>query len=235
VHSTVKSRQLIAAGTVATEHRNKIRVVLVDDHPQVREGLAKLIASQPDLLVVGEAGTDQEATTMVAAVAADVALVDVSMPGMSGVKLTEVILSIVPTLRVIGVTRHNDRAFVAGMLAAGAWGYVLKQSPSDELLRAIRAVAGGQRFIDPTVQGEGTTGNRVSGVGSETTGAHEPLTALEEQVMRLVAAAHSNQDIAARLNLPAGDVAALKSSSMKKAGLVSRLQVILYAEARGWE
>jgi DNA-binding NarL/FixJ family response regulator len=213
---------------------NEARVLLVDDHPLVRDALKTLIDSEPDLRVVAEASSEEEAVGIVALVPADIALVDVSLPGSGGVKLTERILWMVPTLRVIGVTRHTERAFVAKMLGAGASGYVLKQSASSVLLRAIRLVVAGGRFIDPALQ-EGVEVNSGHTRRGDFTDAGEPLSALEEQVLRLVAKAHSNAEIAERLAIPIGDVATLKSGGMKKAGLFSRLHVIAYAESRGWQ
>jgi len=214
------------------QHAVAARVLLIDDHPLVREGLKTLIDSQPDLRVVGEASSEEEAVRIVASVSAEIALVDVSLPGRGGVSVTERIVSIAPTIRVIGVTRHTDPAIVSKMLGAGAWGYVLKQSASSELLRAIRLVAAGERFVDPALQREGRSERQT--VRSELTGAGD-LTSLEEQVLRLIAQAQSNQEIARRLALPVGEVAELKSSGMKKAGLVSRLHVIAYVQSRGWQ
>jgi DNA-binding NarL/FixJ family response regulator len=134
-------------------HDGKVRVLVVDNHPLVRDGLRALVDSQADLHVVGAAANAEEAARLVAEVSADIVLVEISLPGMGGVKLTEAILASTPSLRVIAVTRHTDQAFVAGMLGAGASGYVLKQSRSSELLDAIRAVAAGHRFVDPAVQG----------------------------------------------------------------------------------
>jgi DNA-binding NarL/FixJ family response regulator len=199
-----------------------------------RDGLKTLIDSQPDLRVVGEASSEEEAVRIVAAVSAEIALVDVSLRQSSGVKVTTSMMSMVPTIRVIGVTRHTDRTFVAKMLGAGAWGYVLKQSPSSELLRAIRTVAGGDRFVDPSLQREVEVGSSRTR-GNELTARGEPLTSIEEQVLRLVAQACSNEEIAKRLSIPVTAVAEWKSSGMAKAGLNSRLQVIAYAQLRGWQ
>ncbi len=215
------------------EHAVAARVLLIDDHPLVREGLKTLIDSQPDLRVVGEASSEDEAVRIVAAVSAEIALVDVSLPGRGGVSVTERIVSIAPTIRVIGVTRHTDPAIVSKMLGAGAWGYVLKQSASSQLLRAIRLVAAGERFVDPALQREGTVEN--SQTARRELAAAGDLTSLEEQVLRLIAEAQSNQEIARRLALPVSEVAELKSSGMKKAGLISRLHVIAYVQSRGWQ
>jgi DNA-binding NarL/FixJ family response regulator len=215
------------------QHPVAARVLLVDDHPLVRAGLKTLIESQPDLLVVGEAASEEEALRIVRSVSAEVALVDVSLPGSGGARVTERLVSAVPAIRVIAVTRHTDEAFVAGMIGAGAWGYVLKQSASSELLRAIRLVAAGHRFIDPALQRTAEPASSHAG-GHEFRSADAPLTSLEEQVLRLIAEAHSNQDIAGRLGIRISEVAELKSTAMKKAGLISRMHVIAYAQSRGW-
>jgi two-component system response regulator NreC len=215
------------------ENAVSTRVLLVDDHPLVRDGLKTLIDSESDLLVVGEASSEEEAVRLVTEVAAEIALVDVSLPGRGGIKLTERILSIVPLMRVIAVTRHTDQAFVEKMLGTGAWGYVLKQSASSELLRAIRVVAAGNRFIDPALQQDGDS-DPGQMRRHEFSAAGEPLSELQELVLRLVAQAQSNQEIADCLSLPLGDVVELKASGMRRAGLISRMDVLAYAQSRGW-
>ena len=129
----------------------KLGIVLADDHALVREGLKRLIEDQDDLEVVGEAKNGTEAVRLVAELRPSILLVDLSMPDLSGVEVTRAVRAGTPGTRVIGVTRHRDALSVAAMFAAGAAGYVLKQSSSGELLRAIRTVAAGTDFIDATL------------------------------------------------------------------------------------
>jgi DNA-binding NarL/FixJ family response regulator len=209
----------------------KLRILLADDHPLVREALKALLNREEDLLVVGDAGDGPQALALVRSISPYIALCDVSMPGWDGVTLANRLLEARPDVRVIAFTRHTDHAFVKKMMDAGAWGYVLKQSPPAELLRAIRAVASGERYIDATIRMGSDTGAMLP---APTYDLNRRLTSQEERVLRLVASAYSNQEIAGRLCLEASVVAALKSTAMNKAGLTSRLQVIAYAESRGW-
>jgi DNA-binding NarL/FixJ family response regulator len=127
---------------------NKVRIVLADDHQLVLAGLRGIIDNQDDMQVVAETTNGNDAVRLVVELRPAILLVDVSMPGMTGVDVTRAVRAAAPEARVIGVTRHRESKFVAAMFAAGAAGYVLKQSPSAELLRAIRMVTGGTDFID---------------------------------------------------------------------------------------
>jgi DNA-binding NarL/FixJ family response regulator len=131
-----------------TETSPTLRILVVDDHPQVRDAVTRTIETETDMQVVGEAADGPAAMRLCDAVHPTVALVDVSMPGWSGVKLTELITRTYPQVKVIAFTRHREEAFVDAMLQAGAAGYVLKHSPIEELTRAVRAVAAGARYID---------------------------------------------------------------------------------------
>src|SRR5215471_12196249 len=125
-----------------------IRVFLVDDHETVRDGLRLLVDSQPDMEVVGEAGDGRTAVEKIASNSVDVAVLDLTMPGMSGLSTAHALKGM-DNVSVVALTRHDDDAFVQELTAAGAAGYVLKQSPSAELLHAIRTVASGGRHLDP--------------------------------------------------------------------------------------
>ena len=131
----------------------KLRILIVDDHALVREGLKRLIHEQPDMLVVGEAGDGHEALRVAEECLPDVALVDIWMPGLDGARITQMITDACPQVKVIALTRHDDGGFVRKLLEAGATGYVLKQSALSELTRAVRAVAAGQQFVDASIRG----------------------------------------------------------------------------------
>jgi DNA-binding NarL/FixJ family response regulator len=209
-------------------------VLLADDHLLVRDGLKRVVNEQPDMDVIAEAGEGREAGRLAQNHAPDIALLDVSMPGWAGVTLAQEMTRTCPQVRIIAVTRHDDEGFLTRMLNAGAHGYVLKQSPSAELVRAIRAVAQGQQHIDSAVR------RHVSEPPPPTlhnidAAVSEPLTSLEEDVLRLVAATCSNQGIAELLTLPVEEVASLKRIAMRKTGLVTRLQVISFARSLGWD
>jgi DNA-binding NarL/FixJ family response regulator len=207
-------------------------VLVADDHRLVREGLVRLIDEQHDLMVVGEASNGSEALALARSAAPDVVLVDVSMSG-GGVQLTEALAANGGPLKIIALTRHTDSAIVRKMFAAGASGYVLKQSVSDELIRGIRTVGAGKRFVDPALAGD-VDGAEVPPEARYDAAAAAELSPLEELVLQLVAAACSNKEIAERLSTRAGDVVSLKTSAMRKTGLTDRVQVMAYARSRGW-
>lgn len=210
------------------------RVLLVDDHVLVRDGLKRVVNDQPDMEVVAEAGEGREALRLAQNHAPDIALLDVSMPGLDGVILAEEMRRSCHKVRIIAVTRYDDEGFVRRMLEAGASGYVRKQSSSIEVVRAIRAVAQGYQYIDPGVRRSAPDSGTSTASQLSETGAGEPLTSQEEDVLRLLAASNSTQQIAEQLGLTLEDVAIRKTSAMQKSGLRTRLQIISFARSRGW-
>ena len=148
VPSTAMTDRSETTTTLSRPSGEKLRVVVVDDHDLVREGLKRVIDDEDDMETVGEARNGEEAIRVVGALLPAIVLVDVSMPGMSGMDVTRAIRAASPGVHVIGVTRHRERGFVNAMLGAGALGYVLKQSPSAELIRAVRSVAVGREYLD---------------------------------------------------------------------------------------
>lgn len=132
--------------------QTRIRVMLADDHAAVREALAVLVNSQSDMQVIAQAGNGDEAVERAREVRPDVAVLDVEMPAMSGLEVTTVLRDAIPTTRILMLTRHGEYHHVQELLRAGANGYVLKQSSSDELLQAIRVVASGKTFLDPRLR-----------------------------------------------------------------------------------
>lgn len=142
-----------AGSPAAQKHTaGKLRLILADDHDLVREGLRRIIENQDDMEVIGEARDGIEAVRLVNERRPDILLVDVSMPGMSGVDVTRTLRTSVPETRAIAVTRHRESRYLTALLDAGACGYVLKQSPSSELLRAIRSVAAGIAYVDAALR-----------------------------------------------------------------------------------
>lgn len=214
----------------------KLRILLADDHALVREGLRSIINDQPDMQVVGEAGDGPEAVRLCQSVRPDIALIDVSMPGWDGVTTTEMLRPACPQMKIISVTRHDDESFMRRMLAAGAAGYVLKQSSSGHLTDAIRAVSRGEQYIDQAVRRMPVQSvvEQTSAVTRHEDASGDPLSAIEEQVLRLVASSRSNQEIAARFAVHVDAVGEIKARAMAKLGLRTRLQVIDYAHRSGW-
>jgi DNA-binding NarL/FixJ family response regulator len=213
-------------------HKNmsKLRVLLAEDHETVREGLRLIIDSQPDMEIVGEAANGYEVLSRVPELNPQIIVMDISMPGMNGLKATRRVKEAHPDIGIVALTRHKESGYVQEVLQAGASAYVLKQSASDELLRAIRAVAVGKSYLDPEI-----TGNVIS--GRQTKHVDRPSTALsdrEREVLQLIALGYSNKEIASRLEVSVKTVEAHKANSMKKLGLSSRIEIVNFALLQGW-
>jgi DNA-binding NarL/FixJ family response regulator len=210
-----------------------ILILIADDHLLVRDGLKRLIEDQPGMEVIGEAMNGPEALQLAQELLPELAIVDVSMPGMDGVALTHLLHECCPEVRVIALTRHDDAAFVMKMMQAGASGYVLKQSASAELIRAIHSVSRGRPYVDPSVRTAERARDPWTDRADEAP-AHEPLLPLEEQVLRLLAASYSNDEMAIRLSVDVEAIATARGGAMRKVGVTTRFAVIRYAQARGW-
>lgn len=209
----------------------KIRVLLAEDHETVRHGLKLLINRQPDMEVIGEAGDGDAAVERVGVLHPNVAVVDISMPQMNGLAATRAIRESAPATAVVALTRYGDDAYVQELLNAGALGYVLKQSPSAELLDAVRAAAAGRRYLDRSLAAR-VAGTMLSGRGRRSTPS--PITERESEVLRLMALGHSNKEIASTLELSVKTVEVHKANAMRKLGLAGRIDVVRYALLQGW-
>ena len=209
-----------------------LRIVLADDHAVVREGLKALINAHAGMEVVGEAADGRTACELVERVRPDVAVLDVSMPKMSGGQATERIRQSCPEVKVLALTVHEDRGYLRRLLAAGAAGYVLKRSAAEELIRAIQVVAGGGVYLDPSLAGK-VVGGFVHRSGGEAA-AGEELSDREAAVVRLTACGHGNKEIAAQLDISIKTVETYKARALEKLGLHSRADLVRYAVERGW-
>lgn len=207
-----------------------IRVLLADDHETVRHGLRLLIDEQNDMTVVGEAGDGRAAVTRARALAPDVVVLDVSMPEMNGLAATRILRSHRPAPAIVALTRYRDDAYVRELRAAGAAAYVLKQSAPAELLRAIRAAAAGDSYLDAAIAERGpTTAARESRPPGRPT-----ISEREAEVLRMMAVGHSNKEIAAALDLSVKTVEVHKANAMRKLGLRGRIDVVRFAMLQGW-
>lgn len=212
---------------------NKISVFLAEDHATVREGLKMLINAQPDMQVVGEAGDGRSAVRLAQETRPDVVVMDISMPELNGLKATAQLRQSCPAVQVLALTRYSDSGYLQQLLAAGASGYVLKQSAAAELLRAIRVLGAGGSYLDP-----GVTQKVVASFAGRhpkpDSSSQAALSDREAQVLRLIALGHSNKDIADQLQLSVKTVEAHKASCMKKLGISSRIGIVRYAVLQGW-
>ena len=209
-----------------------LRILLADDHAVVREGLKRLIESEPDMDVIANAGNGREAVEQTKALLPDVAVLDVSMPQLNGAQAAAQIKGTCPQVKVLALTVHEDRTYVRELLAAGAVGYVLKRAAADELIRAIRTVAAGGIYVDPHVAGK----LMESWTQAKSTAA-SPISELSERerdVLRLIAQGYSNKEIAGDLQLSVKTVETYKARGMEKLALSSRVELVRHAANCGW-
>ena len=209
-----------------------VRVVLADDHPIVREGLKRLIDAQPDMRVVGEASDGEAAWRAAKTLAPDILVMDLSMPVLGGAEATARVRRDCPDVKVLALTVHEERAYLTQLLRAGASGYVLKRSASAELVQAVRAVAGGATYIDPSLAGALVEGFLDADAAARTS---EPaLSEREREVLLRIAQGFSNKEIAAELALSVKTVETYKARVAEKLQLRSRVDMVRYAAQQGW-
>ncbi|MDB5312369.1 MAG: DNA-binding response regulator [Gemmataceae bacterium] len=211
----------------------ELRVFLADDHAVVREGLKALINAQPGMVLVGEAADGLTACEQVPGLRPDVVVMDVSMPGLTGSQATERLRRECPLVRVLALTVHEDKGYIRQLLAAGAAGYVLKRAAAEDLIRAIRVVAAGGVYLDPTMAGKVVGGFVRRPPAAAGPGGGE-LSDREVEVARLTAAGHSNKEVATRLNLGVKTVETYRARAMEKLGLQGRADLVRYAVQQGW-
>ena len=207
-----------------------IRVVVADDHPVVLAGIKALIQSTPEIELVGEASNGQEALQLIIAKAPDIAIIDVSMPGLSGAELARRLSQQCPGVKILVLTMHEDRAYVQQLLQVGANGYLLKRSAADELIRAIRVILAGDLYVDPSLASK-LLGRVAAGRGPEIGAA---LSQREEEVLRLAAQGFSNKEAAAKLQLSVKTIETYRARAAEKLGLRTRAEIVRYGAARGW-
>lgn len=208
-----------------------IRVMLVDDHPVLRSGLKTLLSMESDLEVVAEAPDGKSAVDMACEVSPDVVLMDVSMPNLGGAEATQRMLKSNPALRILALSAHEEATFARLLLDAGAAGYALKRSACDELVRAVRIVASGGTYVDPSIAGPLVSGQRRHTPGLMPT---VTLSEREVEVIRLVAQGHTSKEMAASLGLSPRTLETYKARAMSKLNLRTRSDLIRYALRSGW-
>jgi len=213
---------------------SEIRVLIAEDHETVREGLKLLVDSQEDMQVCGEAGNGREAVRLAQELNPDVLLMDISMPELNGLKATAKLKRIAPDIKILTLSRHTEEAYLHELMQAGVSGYVLKQSASIELLRAIRAVAGGGNYLDPAITGKifSSYASKRDKPRGETRG--DSLTERESETLRQIAWGYSNKEIAEKLDISVKTVEAHKANALRKLNMRSRLDIVRYAVLQGW-
>ncbi|WP_183570887.1 response regulator [Methylorubrum rhodinum] len=197
-------------------------------------GIRALLNADPEVELVGEATDGGEALPMIRAVAPDIAMVDVSMPGLNGLELTERVMGECPGTRVLVLAVHEDATYVQPLMRAGARGYLLKRSAADDLLRAVRAVASGGVYLDPSIAGHGLAETSGLDWRPGTAEGREPLSPREAETLRLIAQGFSNKEIAQRIDVSVKSVETYKARAAEKLGLRTRAEIIRYGAAHGW-
>ncbi|HEY9405013.1 MAG TPA: response regulator transcription factor [Pyrinomonadaceae bacterium] len=212
---------------------SKLRIFLADDHAIIREGLKSLIEAQPDMSVVGETDNGRTAWREAKSLNPDVVVMDISMPELNGAKATELLKRDCPQTKVLALTVHNDQGYLHQLLKAGASGYVLKRAAPHELIRAIRAVAAGETYLDPTIVSD-VVGSYVRKQSTREGQPQGELSEREAEVLRLIALGYSNKEIASRLDISVRTVETYKSRLMEKLNFHSRAEIVRYALLQGW-
>ncbi len=212
----------------------RIRVLIADDHTIVREGVRMILSSYPDIQVVGEAETGEQAVSMAAALRPEVVVMDISMPGMNGIEATRTIRRRNPDVSVLALTMHEDDHYVFQLLRAGASGYVLKRAAATDLIEAVRAASRGEAFLYPSVARTVVQDylRRIES-GEATRERFDGLTAREREVLALIAEGHTNQEIANRLYISIKTVQTHRAHIFEKLDLHDRTELVRYAIRKG--
>jgi DNA-binding NarL/FixJ family response regulator len=212
----------------------KTRIVLCDDHPILLAGLRKLLESENDLELVGEATSGLAALRLIRATRPDIAILDISMPELNGVLLTRRLTEEQPATRLMILTVHEDRAYLKQALEAGVRGYVLKRSAAENLVQAIRAVMAGGVYVDPALtdrvlERSATRSGRAVGRT-----ILPELTERETEVLKLTAFGFTTKETALRLDVGVKSIETYKARGLEKLGLKTRAELVRYASAQGW-
>lgn len=208
-------------------------IFLADDHEVVREGFKLLINAQPDMRVIGEAIDGKTACRKVRECQPDVVVMDISMPEMNGVQATEELKRSCPNIKVLALTVHEDTSYLRRMRQAGASGYMLKRGAATDLIHAIRVVAAGGVYIDPTLASK-VIDNYSSKPLLKNVSQDSQLSDREEEVLRLIAWGYSNKEIATQLNISVKTVETYKARLFEKLKFKSRIDIVRYALRQGW-
>ena len=208
--------------------RDKIRILLADDHAVVRQGFKMILAAQPDMEIVGEAGNGREALELAGQLQPDVVVMDVAMPELNGIEATRRLADLSPRSRVLALSMHKDSVYVREILRAGARGYLLKDAISSDLLAAVRAVSRGEGYLSP-----GVSDAVLNDYRRHVTDPIDLLTSREREVLQMIAEGKTNKEIATVLNLSVYTVDAHRGRIMEKLNLHSVNELVRFAVRAG--
>jgi two-component system response regulator NreC len=207
--------------------------LVVDDHALVRSGLRLLLDAEADIVVEDEAGSAEQAVRMARFDKPDVVLLDITMPGRSGLEATAEIKRAAPKAAILILSMHDDSAYVREAFEQGASGYLLKEAADQELLTAVRAVAAGRQYLHPVLGARLASGETHTDLQAAQRAAATPLSGRETEVLGLLAAGHTNQEIAKRLFISVRTAETHRAHIMQKLQLVTRAELVHYALRHG--
>jgi DNA-binding NarL/FixJ family response regulator len=210
-----------------------VRIVVADDHAVFRSGLRALLENEKDLDVVAETGDGFDTIRAVTDENPDILLLDINMPGLQGSKIAEEVLKHRPRLAIVVLTMHEDEYYLQELFKIGARGFVLKKSSGKELIQAIRRVARGESYVDPSLGGSVISSYLGGRTRNENKGRLDRLTRREQDVCRLLAYGHTNAEIAERLSISARTVETHRSNIMAKLELRTRADLVRFAIENG--
>jgi NarL family two-component system response regulator LiaR len=213
---------------------DRIRILLADDHVMVRQGTRELLEHEGDMEVVAEAGDGQEAVMLAGRERPHIVIMDVAMPKLDGIEATRQIKTLYPTVAVLVLTAYDDDQYVFALLEAGAAGYLLKDVPMEELIKAVRAVHAGESVLHPAVARKVVSRFAQPSVEREKEDSLDQLTEREVEVLRLAAKGLTNREIARDLAISARTVQVHLSNTFSKMGVGSRTEAVIHALRKGW-
>jgi DNA-binding NarL/FixJ family response regulator len=209
-----------------------IRILLVDDHQMMREGLRALLAREPGIEIVGEASDGRTALDLVRRVAPDVVVMDVGMPELNGIEATRQIRAAHERVKVVALSTHADKRYVQRMLESGASGYVLKIAAHEELLRAVTAASRGQTYLSPEIAGA-VVERSTNPNGSTDVSAYSTLGAREREVLQLVTEGKTSAETARQMHISIKTVETHRRNIVQKLGLHGTAELTKYAIREG--
>ena len=208
--------------------KKKIRILLADDHAVVRQGFRMILAVQPDMEIVGEAGNGREVVELAERLQPDVVVMDVAMPELNGMEATRRLMVSAPRARVLALSMHKDSVYVREMLRAGARGYLLKDAIDRDLLAAVRSLARGEGYLSPAISDA-----VLSDYRKHVTDPIDLLTSREREVLQMIAESKTNKEIATVLHLSVYTVDAHRGRIMDKLNLHSTPELVRFAIRNG--
>ena len=222
----------IASELSESGESKEITIVLADDHQVVRQGLRAILEGEHNLRVVGEAGNGLKAARLVERLRPDVLVLDLMIPGLSGLEVTRQLRKRSPKTRVVILSMHGDKSYVLEALRNGAAGYVLKDASADELIKAVHEAAANRRYLSPPLS-DSAVDAYVQQAGATTTDPYDSLSSREREVLQLVAEGHTNPQIGMRLFISPRTVEIHRANMMTKLDLRNQTDLIRYALKRG--